>query len=74
MRIFTEFLFIFLQKNISRGSPIIGLKPEGMRSMDSNPGALESSDLGLSNAQGFELISLTVASECLIENSLFLEK
>ena len=39
--------------------------------MDSNLGALESSDLGLSNAQGFELISLTVASECSIENSLF---
>ena len=44
-----------------------------MHPIDMNPCASETSDLELSNAQGFESISLTVASECSIENPTFWE-
>ena len=48
--------------------PNFHTRGQGLHDMGANPCASETSDLELSNAQGFESISLTVASEYSIEN------
>ena len=48
--------------------PNLHPRGKGLHDMGTNPCASETSDLELSNAQGFESISLTVASEYSIEN------
>ena len=55
-------------KKIQIMDPNLHPRGKGLHDMGTNPCASETSDLELSNAQGFESISLTVASEYSIEN------
>ena len=48
--------------------PNLHPRGKGLHDMSTNPCSSETSDLELSNAQGFESTSLTVASEYSIEN------
>ena len=57
-----------LEKVLQILDPNLHPRGKGLYDMGTNPCASETSDLELSNAQGFESISLTVASEYSIEN------